>query len=332
MLIQGPNIVRGRFLPRLLNALVKQSIHNNGRQAHSLSHEQAIEAATKLTFEKSYDVELTPPLKQTEADFSVQPGHYNALWLRVLKESFSHEQLAKFLPLLEKQAKAAVYITFEESIFSGPKYVPVLRSRGYKFHHFHHGEFVYYRWVDSQRHDMVPAYATSIEGGAAIVISPDMEHVLVVKELRQTHWSLPGGAINPSESAYEGMKRELREETGVEVDPDYAPLLVCVSNQPRARDNHVNDHWNLFVVRAMSTDYTLDPHELATAHWFPKRQLLELARDLGMKEGSDWVTAPDGQTFHPLLLRGLHNWQRGKYLERTNAQYLKYPVKRDWYW
>jgi len=44
-----------------------------------------------------------------------------------------------------------------------------------------------------------------------------MERVFVVKELNRPHWGLPGGAVNPAESAYEAMARELQEEADVQV-------------------------------------------------------------------------------------------------------------------
>ena len=31
-------------------------------------------------------------------------------------------------------------------------------------------------------------------------------------------WDLPGGRLNPAENPYEGLKRELREETGMEIE------------------------------------------------------------------------------------------------------------------
>ncbi len=38
-------------------------------------------------------------------------------------------------------------------------------------------ELIYYRWSDPKRPDMVPPYATSIEGGGLIVLSPDESKV-----------------------------------------------------------------------------------------------------------------------------------------------------------
>ena len=52
-------------------------------------------------------------------------------------------------------------------------------------------EFVYYCWPGSPESDIVPSYATSIEGATALIFSPDGSKVLLVWERGQ--WSTPGG-------------------------------------------------------------------------------------------------------------------------------------------
>lgn len=105
---------------------------------------------------------------------------------------------------------------------------------------------------------------------------------------------------------------------------------MCLSNQPRARDNLVNDHFNIFVVRADSEKFAINPHELAAGKWFGKDQLLEIGK--GVAKGEAVVKAPNGESFVALLFHGLRNWNNGRFLERTHSPYLKYPVNRDWYW
>lgn len=296
------------------------------------SFQEVFEEAAKKDYVYPYDVEITPPLPPKAPEpYNVHKGHYNGWWLRIHGESFSEQDLKDAITTLETKATSAVYVAFAEHVFSGPKFYPILHSLGYQFHHYIKNEFVYYRWVDPKRHDMVPTYATSIEGGSAIVLSPDMERVFLVKELARPFWGLPGGAVNLAEGAYAAMERELREEASVQLDPNFAPLLVCVSNQPSARDNMVNDHYNVFVVRALNENFAIDPHELAGGRWFDKNRLLELGKDVVRGERSQ-VETPDGETFTTLVLHGLRNFHNGKYLERTQSPYNSYLVQRDWYW
>jgi len=84
----------------------------------------------------------------------VQKGNYNGWWLRV-HAGFSGHELKDAIAALEAKATSAVYVTFAEHMFSGPKYLPILESLGYQFHHYLKHEFVYYRWIDPTRHDMV---------------------------------------------------------------------------------------------------------------------------------------------------------------------------------
>ena len=53
----------------------------------------------------------------------------------------------------------------------------------------------------------------------AILLTPD-EHVLLMRirdsESSRRFWITPGGGLEPSESVEQGLRRELREEVGLE--------------------------------------------------------------------------------------------------------------------
>ena len=89
-----------------------------------------------------------------------------------------------------------------------------LVNKGFAFHHYRapgHGctplpepstdsnaegtaEFVYYCWPGAPEEDMVPHYATAIEGATGLCFSPDGTEVLLV--WARGAWSTPGGAVS----------------------------------------------------------------------------------------------------------------------------------------
>ena len=100
----------------------------------------------------------------------------------------------------------------------------------------------------------------------------DDGRVLLIDEPWADGWLTPGGAVEPDESLGRALVRELREETGVEIDPV----------APRGVDDFafVNEAtgetagWNLVVFEAVAEtvaiddDLGLDGEEITDARWF----------------------------------------------------------------
>jgi 8-oxo-dGTP diphosphatase len=60
-----------------------------------------------------------------------------------------------------------------------------------------------------------PRHSVSV----AAVVTDDNDRVLVIQRRDNGAWQLPGGVLELDESPDAGVRREVREETGVEVEP-----------------------------------------------------------------------------------------------------------------
>jgi ADP-ribose pyrophosphatase YjhB (NUDIX family) len=109
--------------------------------------------------------------------------------------------------------------------------------------------------------------------GAMAVITRGDGSLLLVKPWYRRGWGLPGGFMQPGEQCADALRRELREETGLSVDPDRAHD-VYVQNRRR----HI-DH--VFVLE-VNTDVKLSPTkrgEIARIGWHLPGALPPLQRE-----------------------------------------------------
>ncbi len=246
-----------------------------------------------LAFERKYIGELTPPMpgvlaasesRSVERDGIVwQRGPYNSWWLRLAADAGADSIRDAVDGALEAAASAAsaVYVSFPERRVSAyPLLSELLHERGFSFHHYQPagsppladaekdggGQFIYYRWCGDPEHDMVPSYATSIEGVGGLLLSPDESKVLLIWEYE--NWKVPSGAVDPAESKITALRRELREEVSAELDDGFLPVYLGGWQIARARDKLVNDNFSAFVVRAKSEAFAVDGNEVVDARWF----------------------------------------------------------------
>ena len=102
------------------------------------------------------------------------------------------------------------------------------------------------------------------------VVLDSVDRVLLAYHEGDAAWLLPGGSLQPGESLADGLVREVREETGVDVEPV----------RPRAVVEHVvrhgerRDGFRLAVVEARpertgtATDLGVDGEPISDADWF----------------------------------------------------------------
>jgi ADP-ribose pyrophosphatase YjhB (NUDIX family) len=113
------------------------------------------------------------------------------------------------------------------------------------------------------------------------VVKDDQGRLLLIKRGHAPGaglWSLPGGRIEPGETDTEALVREMREETGLVIDPG---RLIGTVRRP-ARDGAVFD---IRDYAATVTGGTLRPgDDAADARWVDDRELKALPITEGLVE------------------------------------------------
>jgi len=61
-----------------------------------------------------------------------------------------------------------------------------------------------------------PRHSVSVSG----VITDDHGRALLIQRRDNRHWEPPGGVLEMDEAIQDGLRREVREETGLDVEPD----------------------------------------------------------------------------------------------------------------
>lgn len=128
----------------------------------------------------------------------------------------------------------------------------------------------------------------------AIVI--DKGAILLVKRDREPargEWSLPGGRVEAGETLREALVREVREETGIDIDVD--GLIGVAERVVRDDDGAITFHYVILDYVCHARTNTLNPgDDAADARWVSvdalgdmtlTSGLLEFLSDRGVLEG-----------------------------------------------
>jgi ADP-ribose pyrophosphatase YjhB (NUDIX family) len=198
---------------------------------------------------------------------------------------------------LKEKVKGALYVHLP---LTGPHLSifqkKFLRKWRFKLHYATPTEIVYYRWM-ADGADMVPQFATSIQGGFSMVLSPNHDRCLLVKPQWKKR-GFPGGAVDRGETSIMGAARELKEETGVKVDSSQTKLIggYTQSNARKYGWNEglmINDEFKIVVhtVDPDSADGQIniqDTAEIEEAAWYEVSYLLKVVDDEAHKDREEF--------------------------------------------
>lgn len=107
---------------------------------------------------------------------------------------------------------------------------------------------------------------------ATAVIHNDEGNVLVVYS-EDGFWGTPGGALDPGESAAEAIVREVREELGVEVEPERV-LAVYSIRIKYPNDDEVAYTSTAFRCRLVSGEIEAADGEILDWEWVPPAEVV----------------------------------------------------------
>ena len=104
------------------------------------------------------------------------------------------------------------------------------------------------------------------------VLEKDNKYLLVqeAKEKCRGKWNLPAGHLDPNETLFEAAKREIKEESGLDVELSG----VCqIGNRKLENDLFVSV---IFSAKVINGDIHFDPDEILDVKWFTYEEILSM--------------------------------------------------------
>ena len=108
------------------------------------------------------------------------------------------------------------------------------------------------------------------------------------RDPRRGHWDLPGGFLAEAEAPLDGLRREFREETGLEIEPlEFLGIWMDKYGYDSGAENTLNLYWEARV----TTGEECAADDVAELRWFAPSELPwdELAFECNAKVLSAWT-------------------------------------------
>ncbi len=132
------------------------------------------------------------------------------------------------------------------------------------------------------RFNFDPGHVTA----SGVVLAPERDRVLLAFHRRLRRWLQPGGHVEPHDRNLEATaRREVLEETGVELDPYITPVLIGVDVHriPAKSDEPPHFHHDLVFRFVASGDGAIDPEWGRDVQWYALDGLDQCDADLALR-------------------------------------------------
>lgn len=171
-------------------------------------------------------------------------------------------ELQELITLAENKKLIWCKLPLEKSEF-----IPILTKQGFTYHHCDEEALMLVKkMVDNPT---LPTAKNYTVGVGAVVI--DQGNLLVIKDRFQPGYKLPGGHIDNNEEIKAALKREVFEETGVQIDFE---SIVNIGHFTQGQFGESN----LYIVctaKALSREIEIhDATEIVEARWIPVDEFL----------------------------------------------------------
>lgn len=147
------------------------------------------------------------------------------------------------------------------------EYIPILTKLDFEFHHCDEKNLMLIKKLCQS--PVIPTTKNFIVGVGAIVINKGK--LLVIKDRFSAGYKLPGGHIDKNESIKDALKREVDEETGINIE------FESIINIGHFRNGQFGES-NLYIVctaKALSEKITInDLSEIVKAKWIDPTDFL----------------------------------------------------------
>lgn len=150
------------------------------------------------------------------------------------------------------------------------KYIPILTQLDFEFHHCDDSNLMLIKKLKSD--SFIPTTKNYIVGVGAVVINNDQ--LLVVKDNFNVGYKLPGGHIDKDETLKDAVRREVAEETGINIE------FESIMNLGHFLKGQFGESNIYIVCTAKALSYTInisDCSEILEAKWMDISEFLNSA-------------------------------------------------------
>ncbi|AMV63474.1 mutT/nudix family protein [Pediococcus damnosus] len=131
----------------------------------------------------------------------------------------------------------------------------------------------YIKWIRSK-----VGHQKIILNFSAGILSDNANAILLQKRSDENKWGLPGGALEVGESAYGALKREFKEETGLNIQPSKLLGMYSKYFDSYPNGDTAQTVTSLFEVGLKSgkQEYSIDSSETLDLRFFSRDKILQI--------------------------------------------------------